>query len=215
MTIHPMPLVRLDWVVLSVGDAGLQVLLSQRKEVPYQGQWGLPGGVLRIDLDTSLEDGAQRVAKERLGQCLPNLEQVQAVGGASRDPRAPWAMSVVYRSMVQPELQATPGKRIQALEWRSVAEVRADDTLAFDHRDLVARAVDSLRLQIADLHYPMGWIPESFTLSELMALSEAVLDRKLDKVTFRRRVEIEGVVVPIEGLKRTGAFRPAQLYRLS
>lgn len=35
------------------------------------------------------------------------------------------------------------------------------------------------------------------------------------QVTFRCRVEVVGVVVPIECLKRTGSFRPVQLYRLN
>ena len=95
---YPMPFVRLELVVLSVCDDALQVLLSHRKEAPFKGKWGLPGGVLRIDLDRSLEDGAQRVATERLNRRLPNLEQVAAVGGANRDPRAPWARRVLLAS---------------------------------------------------------------------------------------------------------------------
>ena len=117
---HPMPFVRLELVLLSVKDGSLQVLLSHREEDPFKGKWGLPGGVLRIDLDASLEDGAQRVSMERLNRVLPSLSQVAAVGGASRDPRAPWAMSVVYRSLVQPDLETSPGKRVQALAWRNV-----------------------------------------------------------------------------------------------
>ena len=118
---HQMPFVRLELVLLAVKDGSLQVLLSHRKEAPFKGKWGLPGGVLRIDLDASLEAGAQRVATERLGRTLPNLNLVSAVGGAKRDPRAPWAMSVVYRSLVQADIETTPGKRVQALAWRTFA----------------------------------------------------------------------------------------------
>jgi 8-oxo-dGTP diphosphatase len=214
--IHPMPFVRLDLVVLAVQDGQLQVLLSHRKEAPFKGKWGLPGGVLRIDIDTSLEAGAQRVAAERLGRTLPNLAQVAAVGGANRDPRAPWAMSVVYRSLVQPDIETTPGKRVHALEWRNVTEVIQANNLAFDHASLVEKALEITRQEVKEMRFQPGWLPEEFTLSELQTLSETVLAAPLDKVTFRRRMEVNGVAKPIAGRsKMSGAHRPAQLYSLN
>jgi 8-oxo-dGTP diphosphatase len=213
---YPMPFVRLELVVLAVRDGVLHVLLSHRQEAPFKGKWGLPGGVLRIDLDASLENGAQRVALERLGRSLPNLGQVAAVGGAKRDPRAPWAMSVVYRCLVAPDIETTPGKRVQALEWRAVETIVRDKDLAFDHTELVEQAVGAVRREVRELRFPMGWMPEEFTLSELQAMSEAVLGVKLDKVTFRRRIENTQGVVAIKGnMRQGGAFRPAQLYSLN
>ena len=210
---HPMPFVRLELVLLCVREGCLQVMLSHRKEAPFKGKWGLPGGVLRIDLDASLEDAAQRVATERLNRSLPNLSQVAAVGGAKRDPRAPWAMSVVYRSLVQGDIETSPGKRVQALAWRDVSEVIQMDDLAFDHAQLVAQAVDATRREIQELRFPPGWMPDEFTLSELQAMSEAVLGEKLDKVTFRRRMVLANVAIALEGRMRSGtACRPAQLY---
>ena len=212
---HPMPFVRVELVLLSVVAGGLQVLLSHRKEAPFKGKWGLPGGVLRIDLDASLEDAAQRVANERLNKTLPNLNQVAAVGGAKRDPRAPWAMSVVYRALVQPDIETSPGKRVQALAWRNAVEVIAANDLSFDHAALIAKAVEATRREVRELRFPRGWMPEEFTLSELQAMSEAVLDAKLDKVTFRRRMDVDRVAIALEGrMRQGGAFRPAQLYKL-
>ena len=213
---HVMPFVRLELVLFSVLEGSLHVLLSERQEAPFKGQWGLPGGVLRIDLDTSLEAGAQRVAAERLGRTLPSLNQVAAVGGALRDPRAPWAMSVIYRSLVRPDIETTPGKRVKALKWRKATEVITSDELAFDHSSLVAQALETTRREIRELRFPQGWMPEKFTLSELQAMSEVVLGEKLDKVTFRRRMELADIATALSGQMRTGgAHRPAQLYTLS
>jgi 8-oxo-dGTP diphosphatase len=211
--LYPMPLVRVDLVVLSVGSGGLQVLLSHRKEAPYRGKWGLPGGVLRIDLDTSLEAAAQRVAQERLGRALPNLSQVAAVGGAQRDPRAPWAMSVVYASLVAPSLETIPGKRVQELAWRYIDALGAPGPLAFDHQTLIETAVARVRADVRDFRFPPGSVPEEFTLPELKSLSEAILGEALDKVTFRRRIDAAQLVAPVPGALRGGAHRPAQVYR--
>lgn len=214
--IHPMPFVRLELAVLTVRDGALQVLLGKRKEAPFAGRWALPGGVIRIDLDADLSAGCQRIATERLGTALPSLSQVCAVGSRQRDPRAPWAISVVYRCMVPPDtLEAAPGKRLERLEWTSATEAMAKTDLAFDHADLIGLAVEATRAEFQALRFPPGFLADQFTLGDLQEVSEAVLSRRLDKSSFRRRIDEAGCVEPIAGAVRTGAFRPAQLYRLA
>lgn len=210
---YPMPFMRLELAVMAVSQGRLKVLLGRRTAAPYAGRWALPGGVLRIDLDVDLAAGAQRVAQERLGLALPDLKQLGAFGSRKRDPRAPWAVSVVYRCMTDAELlQPQVGKRLEALKWLVVEEAEGDSALAFDHAQLVREAVRELRVEVQDLHFPAGLLTEPFTLGELQAASEAVLGRPLDKSSFRRRLDAAGVVVPVEGALRTGAFRPAQLF---
>ena len=45
---YPRPAVTVDIVVLTILDAELRVLLIQRKEHPFKGQWALPGGFVRV-----------------------------------------------------------------------------------------------------------------------------------------------------------------------
>lgn len=214
--IHPMPFVRIELAVLSVMDGTLQVLLGRRAEAPLAGRWALPGGVLRIDRDADLDAACQRTARERLGIELPGAMQLAAVGGRSRDPRAPWTLSVVYRCTVTSgQLAVEPGKRMAELKWVPAEAAIADDKVAFDHGRLIDQAVQSLRAEVEVLRFAPGLMPETFTLGELQASSEAVLGRPLDKSSFRRRLDAAGCVQPEPGEMRTGAFRPAQLYRLS
>lgn len=59
-------------------------------------------------------------------------------------------------------------------------------------------------------------LPDTFTLPELMAVYEAVLDQQLDQSTFRRKVAERGMIVKARGARaHTGAGRPAALYKLS
>ena len=213
--LHPMPFTRLEIAVMALIDGRLHVLLARRAEPPHAGRWALPGGALRIDLDRTLDDGARRVMHERLGLDLPFLRQLCAVGGATRDPRAPWALSVVYRALVQSaDPPATAGKRVTGLEWRPVDDAAADKSLAFDHAALVARAAGELRDDVARLEFPAGLLPDTFTLGELQAASEQILGRKLDKSSFRRRLADADVVAPVAGALKGGANRPAQMYRM-
>lgn len=213
--IHPMPLVRLDLVVFRVALGALQVLLAKRQQAPFKGRLGLPGGVLRIDLDASLEAGAQRVALERLGTALPQVRQVLAVGGAKRDPRAPWAMTVVYRAVLSDELPVRPGKRVQELVWVDAQHASQDATLAFDHQQLIGQAIAGLRAEVEALQFTPGFMPEEFTLPQLQARCEAVLGASLNKVTFRRRVEEAGILKEVSGKMIGGAHRPAQVWKIT
>ena len=214
-TLYPMPFVRLELAAMTVLDGMLCVLLAKRQQAPYAGRWALPGGVLRIDLDKSLDAAAQRVAGERLGVGLPHLRQQCAVGAATRDPRSPWALSVVYRALVpQAAFAPQPGKRIEALKWVVVDDAVADRQLAFDHGQLIAQAVDAMRAEVQALELPAGYLPDAFTLGELQASCEALLGRRLDKSSFRRRLDDAGCVEEVPGAMRTGAYRPAQVYRL-
>ena len=211
-----MPFVRIELAVMAVTDGRLDVLLGRRTGPPHEGRWALPGGVLRIDLDADLDAACQRVASERLGIELPNPLQLETRGGRSRDPRAPWALSIVYRSVTLADgLQVAPGKRLSGLKWVDAEAAAADSSLALDHASLIAHAIEALRAEVGALVFPPGLLPGTFTLGELQAASEAVLGRPLDKSSFRRRLDAARCVEAVEGEMRTGAFRPAQLYRLA
>lgn len=213
---YAMPFTRLEIAVMSVIDGSLHVLLIRRAEAPHAGKWAMPGGVLRIDLDASLDSAAQRVIQERLGSRLPFLRQLCSVGGPARDPRAPWALGVIYRALVPNDsIDPAPGKRVAAIAWKRVDDVIASDTLAFDHAAMIRRAVAITRAEIDRLELPSGFVPGEFTLGELQIACEHLLGRRLDKSSFRRRLADRSLVEPIEGNLRGGANRPAQVYRLA
>jgi ADP-ribose pyrophosphatase YjhB (NUDIX family) len=209
--LRSMPLVRVELVLLSPVEGALSVLLGRRTESPFKGRWALPDGVLRIDLDDDLACAARRVSRERLDADVPCLEQVRAVGGPRRDPRAKWALSVVYRGLVRPG-DVTPRRRPHALQWRRV-DALAGAALAFDHGELIDDAARALRDEVARLELPFAFLPERFTLTELQARCEELLGHRLDKSSFRRRLEDRNLVDPVAGETRTGANRPAQVYR--
>jgi hypothetical protein len=109
--------------------------------------------------------------------------------------------------------EPSAGKRIEALAWRPVEDASGDEALAFDHAELMAKAVDATRAEVERLELPFGFLPMEFTLGELQATCEQLLGRRLDKSSFRRRLAERDVLEPVVGAMRGGAFRPAQLYR--
>ena len=132
---------------------------------------------------------------------------MRTFSGASRDPRG-WSLSVAYFALVpEAELLAAGG----ALVLHPVDRLPA---LAFDHAAIVAAAVERLRGKSSYFALPAFLLPPLFTLAELHGVYEQVLGTKIDRASFRRKVAEQDIVTPAEGEQRTGAHRPAALYRL-
>ena len=217
MTLHEMPFARVELCVFAVLQGALTVLLVRREEFPQRGRWALPGGVIRADLDVDLDASAARVARERLQVSNLALQQHGAVGGRHRDLRGPgkgWALSIVYRGLIRAHsIQPEPGKRVTDLTWMPVEVAAAAQELAFDHGHIVRAASAALADETNSFLLPFGLLPPEFTLTELQEVCELVIGRRLDKSSFRRRLEEQQLVERAEGLVRRGPNRPAQIFR--
>jgi 8-oxo-dGTP diphosphatase len=211
---YPRPALTVDIVLFTVAgaliDLRLQVLLIERNESPFRGAWALPGGFVRQDED--LPAAARRELTEETGVSDVDLEQVTTVGTPGRDPRG-HVVTVVYVGLVpadRHQLRATGDAA--AVRWFDVTSL-GEVHLAFDHAEIVDRALAHLRKRLGEVPICFQLLPAVFTLSELQTLAEAILGRTLDRRNFRRKVEDLRFLQPVPGTRRQGAHRPAQLYR--
>lgn len=207
------PLVFVDVALFSVVDDRLRVLLVRRVEAPHAGQWALPGGILKPDVDKDLHGTAQRVMRGKLAVEVPFLEEVCTASGSQRDERG-WSISVLYLALLpMDQVHAAVGNKIDALTW--VDPFSANVLLAFDHSELLHNAISRLRAKVERHALPLHMLPQKFTLSQLQRTCEIVLGRDLDKSVFRRRLkDLHGQdLVEVTGEMIRGIQRPAQLWR--
>ena len=85
--------------------------------------------------------------------------------------------------------------------------------LAFDHDRILQRARERLEEKAGVTDVVRGLMPSSFTLGELQRVFETASGQAADKRNFRKKLKAMGVVEPIGEERRSGASRPAQLYR--
>ena len=91
--------------------------------------------------------------------------------------------------------------------------------LAFDHGRIIETGIKRLQNKIGytDIAFRFLADMESFSLSELQTVFEAVLDRPTDSSNFRRMIrtqyEKEGRVIRTEKEDKQGPGRPSVLYR--
>lgn len=209
----PRPAVTVDIALFTVAGSlnqlRLQVLLIERDAEPFAGAWALPGGFVREDED--LADAARRELAEETGLGGAYLEQVVAVGTPGRDPRG-HTVTIVWAGLVPGDASAlSAGGDARSAQW---TDADTPPMLAFDHASLLSLALAHLRRRIGEAPVCFELLPKTFTLSELQALTEAILGRAVDRRNLRRKVQDLGLVEEAEGKRRDGAHRPAQLYRV-
>jgi len=205
---YPRAALTVDCVVFGFDESELKVLLIQRGLEPFKGRWALPGGFVRVE--ETIDEAARRELAEEAGFANVFLEQLFTFGTVHRDPRER-VVSVAHFALVKlSDHRAKAATDAAEAEWFPVSKV---PKLAFDHADILAAALARLKGKVR--YEPIGFelLPPRFTLSQLQHLYEAVLETKLDKRNFRKKVLSFGLLVPLKETQMTGRHRPAQLFR--
>jgi 8-oxo-dGTP diphosphatase len=137
---YPKPSVSADCVIFGFDRADLSVLLIERGQEPFKGQWSFPGGFMNMD-ETTLQCAAREL-KEETGINGLFLEQLGAYSTVDRDPRER-VITIAYFSLVRTsENKPVAGDDAAKARWFPINGL---PSLAFDH-DLVLRtAIGKLR----------------------------------------------------------------------
>jgi len=200
------PSVTVDVIIFTIRKNDLKVLLVKRGVEPFKGSWAIPGGFVRMN--ESLDDAAIRELKEETGVEDVYLEQLYSFGSPDRDPRTR-VITVAYFALV-------PSKKLRLKATTDAIDVNwfsmyVLPELAFDHREILEYALKRLRYKLEYTNAVASLLPDRFTLTELQRAYEILLDRKLDKRNFRKKILSLGMLKETGGEKR-GRFRPAKLY---
>ena len=212
---YPPFAVTVDIVVLTLVDRDLHVLLIERGEPPFEGRLSLPGGFVRPD--ESLEQAATRELREETGvEAAQHLDQLGAFGDPDRDPRMR-VVTVAYLAVMRRVDNIEAGSDAAGAELVPVRTALADGfDLAFDHGDILAAAVEAVRLQLEHTSLATAFVGPEFTLSELRSVYEAGWQTSLDPGNFRRKMLANpGVMEPTGETRAPGpeGGKPAEVYR--
>lgn len=196
-------------VFFTVSDEELKVLLLRRERPPEGGRWALPAGPLGRDED--LAGCAHRVLAQQTGAAGVYLEQLYTFGAPAGDPRGP-TVSVAYYALAPGEaIRLRPAEGASAVRWFAINDLPG---LAFDHGEIVRAAHRRLAAKLDYSTIAFQFMAEKFTLSELQAVYETILNEALDKRNFRKWVLALECIEETGEEWRAGSHRPARLYRV-
>lgn len=220
--------ISVDCVLFGFDEKKLKVLLIEQRHAGSDRklpkiQTALPGDLLKDK--ESLDECAKRVLKELTSLKGIYLKQFYTFGDPKRvqdlkdqewlrlfraNPERR-VITVGYYSLVKlddyaPKASSFAGKTT----WVDVYNI---PDLAFDHNEIVERALDVFRHELVADNIGFELLPEKFTLSELQHLHEIILDKKLDKRNFRKNVLKGNQLTPLEEKQKGVLHKPAQLYK--
>lgn len=214
-----MPRVSVDCVIFGFHEDQLKVLLLRWKD----GRWCLPGGFVKWD--ESVDDSAVRTLQERTALNNIYLQQFHTFGAPDRergkklkgipDSKKSWMhdrfVSVGYYALVEfSKVNPVPDWLSDACHWWDLHKVPA---LIYDHNEMVEKALEKLRLSLND--HPVGYnlLQEKFTMPELQRLYETILDKRLDRRNFQKKMLSLGILERLKERKTGGAHKAPFLYR--
>jgi 8-oxo-dGTP diphosphatase len=216
------PNVSVDCVVFGFDGQNLNVLLIEQKDVGQLRRFALPGD--HLSDSENLDEAAARVLKELTSLSGLYLKQSGAFGDPNRVKNIkdlPWLKSnrsnpearvitIAYYALVKMEdFNPSASSFAERVFWHDVNSI---PELAFDHSDIVRAALAVLRHELEELRVGHELLPEKFTLSQMQALYEAILNSSFDKRNFRKKAINDNWVIALEE-KQTGVLhKPARLY---
>ena len=212
-----MPGISIDCVVFGFHGGMLKVLLIKVKD---QKLWGLPGGYIKKT--ENLKEAASRILKERTGAQNIYLQQFRVFGDLDRSEGffedyedTLWHkqrfISVGFYALVDySQVQLMLDDISNACEWVSIDAL---PEFMMDHQNIFDYALATLRRQLN--YKPIGYnlLPEIFTMPELQKLYEIILDKKLNRGNFFRKMTGYDILEKLQESRKGGAHKSPNLYK--
>jgi len=198
----------IDCLIFGFKNGKLDILLVKHGEGISMGKWALPGGW--IQYNESMDDAATRILTALTGVSNIYLEQIKAFGDVNRYPTKR-VVTVAYFALVNVEnYELHAGFTASDAQWFNIHDV---PPLPYDHSAILDFGFRFLKHKVQ--HEPIGFnlLPKKFTLLHLQELYEAILETKLDKPNFRRKLMNMNLLVNCNEKQKDVAHRAAKLYR--
>ncbi len=218
-----LPNLSIDLVIIGYQNNKLKCLLLQIDE-----KWLLPGGYIKNS--ESVDDAAIRILKERTGLDNPHLKFLSVFGNRDRQFKNEWKefiknnnldwkddywvnnrfVTLTYYSLVNiAEIHPTPGIMDEAISWFDFDDL---PEIWMDHRSILTKARNRLKEDLKHEQLTYNLLPDKFTMPELHQLHQAILEEKLDRSRFQKKILSTGLFdrLPKKSKKNSPGQNPYQ-----
>ena len=212
------PHISVDTVIFGFNGDQLKVLLLKMK---FNHQYFLPGGYMKKE--ENLESAAIRILRERTQLDKIFLQEFAVFSELNRSeetfkdfPEDLWHkkrfISVGYYALVNHKDVSPIGDELsESCDWIILDELESQN-ITMDHKQIIEKALNTLREQISYKPIGLNLLPEKFTLSELQKLYEAILGRTLNRGNFYRKIKNIGILKKLDEKRKGGAHKAPDLY---
>ncbi|SEN94977.1 ADP-ribose pyrophosphatase YjhB, NUDIX family [Mucilaginibacter gossypiicola] len=221
-----LPGLAIDTVIFGFHDNQLKVLLLSYKNSSL---YALPGGFIHDNEDVN--QAARRVLESRTALSDIYLEQFYVFGDYSRYDPAPlktimkargyepphdhWLLkrfvSIGYYALVDfTKAVPAPDEISDSCDWYSLDNL---PLLMQDHRQIIDKALETLRSNLDQKLIGFNLMTDEFTMGDLQSLYETILNKKLIRAAFQRKMLGLGILERIAKKWTGGAHKAPYLYK--
>lgn len=200
-------LLAVDCIIFGFDEDELKLLLIRRDFEPEKGNWSLMGGFLKEN--ETLDSAGVRVLQTLTGLKDVYLEQLKAFSDLNRDP-VERIISVAYYALINIREHDESLIQKHSAEWFSLSEL---PDLIFDHIEMVQTAIRRLRYRTSVQPIGFELLPENFTMRQLQKLYEAILDQKLDKRNFSKKINQMDILVRLKEKDMNSSRKGSYLFK--
>ncbi|WP_340201750.1 NrtR DNA-binding winged helix domain-containing protein [Ascidiimonas sp. W6] len=223
------PGISLDCVVFGYEEGVLKVLVLKYRNADA---WALPGGFLASNVE--MQEAATDVLYKRTGLTGVFLTQYHTFSGLNRgweaNEQSKLAMeqvesmwpnvhkatlkkwfhqrfiSTAFLALIQANKASLSADHLsECCEWKPISDL---PPLVLDHQQMIEMALEYLKVKINYLPIGKSLLPDKFTMYDLQTLYEAILQKRLDRGNFQRKMLKLGIFKRHEKLM-TGASNKA------
>ena len=193
--------------IFTIDKGNVKVLLIKRSNNPYNGMWGLVGGALYNN--ETLDYGMQREIKEKTSLDKVNLYKANIFDRVDRSPICRM-ICISYIGIVDSkkvDIQKVTEKTSDA-EWFDIKNI---PDLAYDGNEILSMNLETLKNYIVKTNILKNFYSGTFTIPELQKTYEIILDKKLDRRNFRKKVL--NLLDSVNKETKFDGNKPANLYK--
>lgn len=220
-----LPHLSIDIVIVGYQQDELKVLLLR-----FAKKWILPGGF--IGRQESVDEAAERILKERTGLGQAHLKFLNVFGDKDRNFSGQWQemfenagfpwredlwfntryVTLAYYALVNmEETETKAGIFFSQPAWHNLDNL---PPLWMDHASIAAAAQERLKRDVSLEPVALNLLPRQFTMPELHQLHEKILQQKLERSRFQKKMLALGIFERLPKLKTDTPGRNPYLYRI-
>ena len=212
-----LPNLTIDCAIFGYHGRQLKILLEKPRKLDG---FSLPRGF--VGKTEPLSMAARRILKERFSLDQVFLKQFYTFGDGkfrsknhkaiylSKDCLMERTLSIGYYALVKyARVSVVEDILTEKYVWQDIKKIPA---LLFGHNELLEKALEHIRTNL--YHHPIGYnlLEKKFTLPDIQSLYEIILDKKLDRRNFSKRILSLGQIRDTHEVRSIGGHRSPKLY---
>lgn len=185
----------------------IKILLFKKQDDPFKGYWMLPSNLM-LNNET-LEECADATLSDKIGIKDVYKDTANVFSSIDRIPESR-IVGISLLSIIDTGKLNIEFDMKEEAEWFNINNI---PKTIYDNSVIIEDSIKKLKKELLNTKLLKIFFPTDFTLPELQKLFEQILNKKLDRRNFRKKILKLDIIEDTMDKNISMTGRPAKLYR--